>query len=198
MRIIVGLLRPDSGLVRVAGLDPRGAGVGLRRILGYLPEEAGVYRRMTGLGFLKFNASLYTREPSEAEEIVERGIRFSGLTLADLSRPLSSYSKGMMRRILVARVPMTEPRILVMNEPTAGVDVEHAVAIRRLLREWAHERKAAVLVSSHNMMEMEVVADRVYVIAMGRIVAEGSPSDLKARYNAETLEDVYLRAVGAA
>jgi ABC-2 type transport system ATP-binding protein len=198
MRIIVGLLKPNSGLVRVAGLDPREGGVELRRILGYLPEDAGVYRRMTGLEFLRFNASLYAEDPGEVEEIVERGVNLSGLPPEALSRPLGSYSKGMKRRILVARVLMSEPRILVMDEPTAGIDVEHAVAIRKLLREWAREKKAAVLVSSHNLMEMEVVADRVYIIASGRIVAEGSPSELKDRYNAETLEEVYLKAVGVA
>jgi len=198
MRIIVGLLKPDSGLVRVAGLDPRAAGARLRRILGYLPEDAGVYRRMTGIEFLRFNASLYAEKPEDIEEIVRRGIRLSGLSPEDLSRPLAGYSKGMKRRILVARVLMTEPSIIVMDEPTVGVDVEHAVAIRRLLREWARVKGAAVLVSSHNLMEMEVVADRVYIIASGRIVAEGSPGELKAKYGVETLEEVYLKAVGAA
>ena len=197
MRIIVGLLRPDSGTVRVAGVDPREGGVRLRRILGYLPEDAGVYRRMSGIEFLRFTASLYAGTAEEAEEIVERGVRLSGLSLEQLSRPMGSYSKGMKRRILVARVLMTEPRILVMDEPTAGVDVEHAVAIRRILRDWAHRRGAAVIVSSHNMMETEVLADRVYIISGGRIVAEGRPGELKERYNAESLEEVYLKAVGA-
>ncbi len=195
LRLIAGLIRPDSGRVLVSGVEPWRGGSSLRRILGYLPEDAGVYKQMTGLEFLRFSAMLYASSPREAEEIVERGIRLSGLSLEDLKRPMGGYSKGMKRRILVARAMMTEPEVVVLDEPTSGVDVEHAVAIRREIRAQAR-RGAAVVVSSHNMIEMEALADRVYIISRGRIVAEGSPGELKSRYGAETLEEVYLRAVG--
>ena len=196
IRVIVGLVRPDSGRVLVAGVDPRRGGVELRRLIGYLPEDAGVYKHMTGLEFLRFYADLYARSPEEAEEMVRRAVEVSGLAPEELARPAGGYSKGMKRRLLVARTVMHDPRIVVMDEPTSGVDVEHAVAIRRLLRDLA-ARGAAVLVTSHNLMEMELVADRVYVISGGRIVAEGPPEELKARYGVETLEEVYLKAVGA-
>ncbi|MEB3851898.1 MAG: ABC transporter ATP-binding protein [Desulfurococcales archaeon] len=195
MRIIVGLVRPDRGRVVVAGSEPWRGGPRLRRLLGYLPEEAGVYKHMTGMEFLRFSASLYAEDPGEAEEMVRRGAEISGLPLEDLERPMGEYSKGMRRRILLARALMTRPRIVVLDEPTSGIDVEHAVAIRRLVREEAR-RGAAVLVSSHNLMEMEVLADRVYIISGGRVVAEGRPGELMERYGAETLEEVYLKAVG--
>ncbi len=195
MRIIAGLLTPTRGVVSVAGANPRAAGVGLRRILGYLPEDAGVYRRMRGIEYLRFTASLYTGDPREREEMIRRAVEISGLGWEDLNRPMGEYSKGMKRRILVARVLMTNPRIVLMDEPTAGVDVEHAVAIRGLLRRWAHERGAAVLFSSHNLMEVDVVADRVYIVSGGRVIAEGRPQDLKEEFKAETLEEVYLKAI---
>ncbi len=195
LRLIAGLIRPDSGRVLVSGVEPWRGSLSLRRILGYLPEDAGVYKQMTGLEFLRFSAMLYASSPREVEEIVERGIRLSGLSLEDLKRPMGGYSKGMKRRILVARALMTKPEVVVLDEPTSGVDVEHAVAIRREIRAQAR-RGAAVVVSSHNMIEMEALADRVYIISRGRIVAEGSPRELKSRYGVETLEEVYLRAVG--
>ena len=195
LRLIAGLLRPDSGEVRVAGLDPYRDSLSVRRILGYLPEDAGVYKHMTGLEFLEFYASLYASSGEEASRMVREAVKLSGLDPGVLRRPAGSYSKGMKRRLLVAKTLMTNPRVIVMDEPTSGVDVEHAVAIRRILRERAREG-AAILISSHNLMEMEVVADRVYIIDGGRIVAEGPPRALMEEYGVETLEEVYLKAVG--
>jgi ABC-2 type transport system ATP-binding protein len=89
---------------------------------------------------------------------------------------------------------MMNPKVVVLDEPTSGIDVEHAVAIRDLIK--ALSRKGVgILLSSHNLIETEILADRVYVISKGRIVAEGSPRELKTKYGVETLEEVYLKAV---
>jgi ABC-2 type transport system ATP-binding protein len=197
LRIIVGLIRPDSGEVLVLGVEPWRGGPRLKRKIGYLPEDAGVYKRMSGLEFLRFVASLYASTPEEAEEMVWRAVRLSGLGRDQLERPMGSYSKGMRRRLLVARTLMTQPEVVVLDEPTAGVDVEHAVAIRREIRRQA-SRGAAVIVSSHNMIETETLADRVYIISGGCVVAEGAPERLREEYEAENLEEVYLKATGAA
>ena len=196
LRIIAGLLRPDSGTVSVLGLDPFREPVEVRRRLGYLPEDAGVYRHLTGWDFLLFAARLYASSESEAAEMARRGAELSGLGDA-LRRPMGSYSKGMKRRLLLARILMAEPEVVVLDEPTAGLDVEYAVALRREVRRYARERGAAVLFSSHNMYEVEYVSDRVYMIASGRIVASGPPEALKERHGARNLEEVYLDVVGA-
>ncbi|GAB6148759.1 ABC transporter ATP-binding protein [Stetteria hydrogenophila] len=195
LRIIVGLLRPDEGEVRVAGFDPFREPVEARRRLGYLPEDAGVYRRMTGWDFLLFTARLYAGSEAEALEMARRGAEISGLGDA-LRRPMGGYSKGMKRRILLARTLMTEPEAVVLDEPTSGLDVEHAVEVRRVVREYARSRGAAVLVSSHNMFEVEYVADRVYLISSGAVVEEGSPGELLERHGARNLEEVYMKVVG--
>ena len=194
LRILVGLLKPDEGKVSLMGLDPFRDPVNARRRLGYLPEEAGVYRHMTGEEFLLFTARLYAGSEAEAREMARRGAELSGLGDA-LKRPMGTYSKGMKRRLLLARTLMTDPLIVILDEPTSGLDVEYAVDVRNLIREYARSQGAAVLMSSHNMFEVEYVSDRIYLISSGVIVEQGAPGELLERHGARNLEEVYVKVV---
>ena len=195
LRMIVGLLKPNRGSVRVFGLDPWRDGVRFRRIISYLPEDAGVYKHMSGRYFLKFNASLYSDDPRVVDEMVEYGAILSGLG-KDLDRPMGKYSKGMKRRILLARTFMVKPRLAVLDEPTSGLDVNYSVAVRRMIKEYVEENNATVILSSHNMLEVEYLCDRVAFINRGVIVAEGTPEELKRRYKADNLEEAFIEAIG--
>ncbi|MCE4611414.1 MAG: ABC transporter ATP-binding protein [Desulfurococcales archaeon] len=195
LRIVAGLIRPDGGAVRVFGLDPSGMGLEDRRRLSYLPEDAGVYRNLTGLEYLEFVASVYARSREEALEMVRRGVELSGLG-EDLRRRAGGYSKGMKRRLALAAALMVEPELAILDEPTAGLDVAHAVAVRRTVRDYVRSSRASAIVSSHNMLEVEYICDSVALISGGRIVEEGTPSELKDKHGASNLEEVYVKLVG--
>ncbi|MCE4624402.1 MAG: ABC transporter ATP-binding protein [Desulfurococcales archaeon] len=194
LRIVVGLLHPDRGSVNVYGLDPFRDGIRVRKIISYLPEEAGVYRHLSGLDFLKFIAEVYAEDESEAEDMVSYAVQVSGLG-DRLRDPAGTYSKGMKRRLLLAATLMTRPKLAVLDEPTSGLDVYHSVMMRRTIKDYVEETGASVLLSSHNMLEVEYLCDRVAFIASGRVIAVGSPEDLKREYNAANLEEAFIDAV---
>lgn len=194
LRIVSGLIKPDSGEVRVYGLDPFRDDVKVKRIISYLPEEAGVYRHLRGIDFLEFIAKIYAETEEEARRMIERGIEISGL--ADRLRdPLRTYSKGMKRRLLLAATLMTSPRLAILDEPTSGLDVYHSVVMRRIIRDYVEVENSAILLSSHNMLEVEYLCDRVAFINRGEIIAVGEPQELKRLFNAENLEEAFIKAV---
>jgi len=108
---------------------------------------------------------------------------------------IKTYSKGMRRRLVVAALLTVGARVLLLDEPTSGVDVLHAVEIRRAVKEYARGRGAAVMYSSHNMLEVQTVCDRVYFIDRGVIVDSGTPAELLQRYGAADLEDAFVKAL---
>lgn len=108
---------------------------------------------------------------------------------------IKTYSKGMKRRLVVAALLTVGARVLLLDEPTSGVDVLHAVEIRRAVKEYAKSRGAAVVYSSHNMLEVQTVCDRVYFIDRGVIVDSGTPAELLQRYGAADLEEAFVKAL---
>jgi ABC-2 type transport system ATP-binding protein len=186
LRIIAGLLKPTSGLVRVSGLDPYKDFYRVRELLGYLPEDAGTYDYLTGYEHLLLYAKLYNL----SSEAVEYGASLTQLG-SRLYETTRGYSKGMKRRLLLSLVLMRRPRVALLDEPTAGLDVHASLSIRRAIRRYVEETGSTVIVSSHNMLEIEYLCDRVGLISRGRIVAEGSVDELLARYGAKNLEEVF-------
>ncbi|MEZ0394412.1 MAG: ABC transporter ATP-binding protein [Desulfurococcaceae archaeon] len=190
LRIVVGLLRPDSGDVRILGLNAGEAR--RRRLVGYLPEEADLYARLTGYEHVRLYARLYGVDEDEAVEIARE---ISGLGDA-LARRAGEYSKGMKRRLLVALALLTRPRLAVLDEPTSGLDVQSSVRVRELIRGIARGTGTAVLLSSHNMLEVEHVCDRVGFINRGRIIEVGTPEEVLEKYGARDLEEAFVKLVG--
>ncbi|MCD6410204.1 MAG: ABC transporter ATP-binding protein [Candidatus Verstraetearchaeota archaeon] len=197
LRIVATLLIPTSGKVEVFGYDVVSQASEVRRIISYLPEEAGAYRRLTGLEYLRFMASFYAKDGEELERMVEEGARISGLG-GKLKEKISNYSKGMKQRLLVARALMCHPRLAILDEPTGGLDVVHAHHIRRIIKEYASAHGTTVLLSSHNMLEVEYLCDRVGIIDNGVVLVEGTSEELKERYDAENLEEVFVKVAGGA
>ncbi|MFN3804627.1 MAG: ABC transporter ATP-binding protein [Pyrobaculum sp.] len=191
LRIVSTLLLPDSGTVKVFQYDVVKDAHRVREIIAYLPEEAGAYRYLTGVEYLKLMARLYARkEPEEA--VVKRAAEIS--QLGDRLRDrISTYSRGMLRRLLTARVLSVRPKLAILDEPTTGVDVIHSAHIREAIRKYAREEKTTVLMSSHDMFEVQSLCDRVAFLNRGRLVAEGTPKELMGRYNAENIGQVFLK-----
>ncbi len=194
LRIIATLLKPSRGTVRVFGIDVVEKPEEVRKLIGYLPEEAGLYERLTGYENLKVFAKLYTDSDEDASKMVKLG-----LSLADLGERVydrvSTYSKGMKRRLAMARALMVKPRLAILDEPTAGLDVDASVRVRKSIKEFVMETRCTVILSSHNMLEVEYLCDRVAFISGGKIIAIGTPEQLKEKYQGENLEEAFVKAV---
>jgi len=147
LRIIATLIKPTSGTVRVFGLDVQKNSYEVRKIISYLPEEAGAYKNLSGAEYLKFMAGFYARERFEVEKMVAEAAEISGLG-ERLKDKIKTYSKGMNRRLLVARALMVRPRLAILDEPTSGLDVVHAIHVRRAIRRYVKEHGVTVLLSS--------------------------------------------------
>lgn len=197
LRIIATIIKPTSGQVMVCGKDVVREASEVRRLISYLPEEAGAYQNLTGLEYLKFMASFYYGSEDEVKSALEEGMRISGLG-ERLKEKSSAYSKGMKRRLQLARVLMIKPRLAILDEPTSGLDVTHAFQLRRLIKEYADKNRITVLLSSHNMLEVENMCDRVAFINEGKVVEVGPPDQLISKYGAETLEEAFMKVVGFA
>jgi len=194
LRIIATLLKPTKGKVIVYGYDVEREPDKVRRLISYLPEEAGVYDRLSGWENLLFYARIYAGSENEAKRIATYGAKLSGLGNR-LNDRAETYSKGMKRRLLLARTLMIKPRLAILDEPTSGLDVYAAVEVRRLIKKYIAETNSTIILSSHNMLEVEYLCDRVAFIDNGRIVALGKPRELIERFGGENLEEAFVNAV---
>ncbi len=193
LRIVATLLTPGGGDCYIYGLNLRREKEKIRRIISYLPEEAGAYKNLTGHGYLWFMAGFFTSDRQKRKEFVENAARICGLK-ERLHDKIGSYSKGMTRRLLLARAVMTRPKLAILDEPTSGLDVINALEIRDRIRELTRTG-TAVLLSSHNMLEIEYLSDRVAIIDQGVIHETGTAEELKKKYRARNLEEVFAEAV---
>ncbi len=193
LRIIATLLKPTSGTVKVFGYDVVRDADEVRRIISYLPEEAGAYKNLSGEEYLRFMAGFYASSRNEVESMVREAMEISGLG-ERLKDKVKTYSRGMKRRLLLSRALMVKPRLAILDEPTAGLDVLHAYHVRRIIKEYAERYGTTILLSSHNMLEVEFLCDRVALIHRGKILIEGRPEELKGKFNASNLEEVFARA----
>ena len=192
LRMISTLLKVTSGSISVCGYDVMSRSDDVRKVISYLPEDAGAYKALTGRAYLRFMAGFFA-DGEEYENMVERGIELTGLG-DRIDSKIDTYSKGMARRLLIARAVMPSPKIAIMDEVTSGLDVINAYEIREIIRDIA-KGGVTVLLSSHNMFEVDMLCDRIAMINEGRIILTGVPADLKAEYNAANLEEVFVRAV---
>jgi len=195
LRITSTLLLPTSGTVKVFGHDVIDEASEVRRLITYLPEEAGAYKNLSGYEYLAFMIKFTAKNKETVKETVEVAAKISGLE-ERLKDKVKTYSKGMKRRLLVARALMTKPKLSVLDEPTSGLDVLHSVHVRGIIKQYVEKQGVTVLLSSHNMLEVEHLCDRVALINKGKIVAEGSPAELKTRYDSANLEEAFAKVVG--
>jgi ABC-2 type transport system ATP-binding protein len=197
LRIVSTLLLPTSGTIKVFDIDAVNQAAEVRKIISYLPEEAGAYRNLSGMEYLEFMAKFNTTNKNDLQKITNEAAEISGLgnRLKDKAK---TYSKGMKRRLLVARALMTRPKLAILDETASGLDVLHAYHVRQIIKQYVKENGVTVLLSSHNMLEVEYLCDRVALVNKGKIAVEGNPSDLKTRYNSANLEEVFAKVVGIA
>lgn len=194
IRILATLLRPSEGSVTMLGHDVVKDEIQVRGLISYLPEDAGAYENLTGREYLQFMAHFYD---GNTDSMVNRGMQIADLKERIDSR-VKEYSRGMKRRLLIARTLMTAPKVAIMDEPTAGLDVMHGHYVRREVKRVINQDKSTAIISSHNLLEVEFMCDRVALINKGRILEIGTPAELKQRHSAQNLEEVFLGVVGGA
>jgi ABC-2 type transport system ATP-binding protein len=194
LRIIATLLKPTNGEVYVYGVDVVKNPLEARKLMNYLPEEAGAYRDLTGLDFIKFMLSLrFTGR--RLEEAIGEAIEIADLG-DDLKKPIRGYSKGMKRILALSTVLASRPKLLVLDEPTSGLDVERSIYVRNMIRRYNREYGITVLLSSHNMLEVEYLCNRVGILYRGSLLIEGAIEELKNRVGGVNLEEVFLKVKG--
>ena len=191
LRILSTLLKPSSGTAIVFGNDVVKAPDEIREIISYLPEEAGAYQNLSGYEYLRFMAGFYAEDKESADEMLKEAELISGLG-ERLDDRVKGYSKGMKRRLLLARALMMKPKLLILDEPTSGLDVVHAFHVRQMIKDYADKKGVTILLSSHNMLEVEFLCHRVALINEGKVIAEGTPDELKQEFSAENLEQAFM------
>ncbi len=194
LRMLATLLQPDKGDALIAGHSIIKEPDAVRACISYLPDEAGAYKSMTGRKYLQFIAGLYFKEEKSQEECVRLGEEICGLGDA-LKQKINTYSRGMTRKLVLARTVMTKPRLAILDEPTSGLDVLNSLDIRKTIKRCAKEYGTAFLLSSHHMQEISTTADRCAIMKDGVFLAEGTPQGLLEQYHAATLEEAFERAV---
>jgi len=190
LKMVSTILSPTGGTATVCGLDIREQAGLVREKISYLPEEAGAYKNLTGRQYLEFMASLWCDDPVLRDNAVKYGATVSSLG-EKLEDKIKTYSKGMTRKLLLARAIMLRPPLAVLDEPTSGLDIINAFEIRNTIKTLAAEGMS-VLVSSHNMLEVEFLSNRVAIINHGMMLACDTPERLKAAHNARNLEEVFM------
>nr|WP_300657527.1 ABC transporter ATP-binding protein [uncultured Acetatifactor sp.] len=194
MNIISGNLRPTGGQVRWEGKEIKALGAAYRSLLGYAPQQQGMYEHFSGLRFLSYMAALKGIPGKEQPAELERVLRFVNLW-DERKRPVSTYSGGMKQRVLIAQAVLGNPRCVILDEPTAGLDPRERVRIREQIRALSGDR--IILVSTHVVSDIEPIAAEILLLKAGRLVDRGSVEALCGKYGgAKGLEEVYLQIFG--
>ncbi len=195
-RIVATLLTPDAGRARVFGHDVERKSAEIRRMLNRVSVDASFFKKLSPLENLVFSARLYDLPPSTAEPRVREILQRLGISGAPLNRPVEQMSRGMQQKVAVARAFLTAPVLLVLDEPTTGLDPASKRDVQAFIQEVRDSHDATVLLMSHDMDEIARLCDRMAVLDDGRIVAQGTPASLAAP--GETLEDAFIRLTGHA
>lgn len=191
-KMSVGVVKPDQGEVRVNGVNAAEDPITARKVVGYMPEDPFLYESLEVTEYLEFNLSVYGVRPSR--EKFAAVIKALGLE-EHVGKLIGELSHGNRRKVMLATIMLRDPQILVLDEAFSGLDVGSVRAIKTWLRNKA-ESGAAVLVSTHILPIAEAIADNVTIIYEGRVVAEGTPKELRSLEAGKELEDIYLKLTG--
>ena len=177
IRMITGLLKPDAGSIRIAGVDPMTDPVAAKAKIGYVPDESIAYERMSGQGYLQFIAEMFSVPPQQRGKVRELAERFElDKALGDL---VSSYSHGMKQKLAVIAALLHDPEVFILDEPMIGLDPKSSFTLKTIMRELCDQGRT-VFFSTHVMEVAEKLCDRVGIISQGRMVAVGKFEDLRA------------------
>ena len=194
LRMLYTLMRPDRGQVLVDGIDANVDPEGVRRRLGVLPDSRGLYKRLTSRENIRYFGQLHGMDDALIAQRTEALAK--ALEMGDIiDRRTEGFSQGQRVKTAIARALVHDPRNVILDEPTNGLDVMATRAMRRFLLQLRAEGRC-VLFSSHIMQEVAALCDRIVIIARGQVVAEGTPDELRAQTGEDNLEDAFVKAIG--
>jgi len=197
IKMIVGLLKPTAGIVKAGGYDVQLEPMQAKAAVGYVPDTPNLYAKLTGRELLRFVGDLYDVDRQQATRRIDELLRMFDLANA-ADETIDSYSHGMQQKASLAAALMHDPRVLVLDEPTVGLDPKSARLIKDILRQLA-DRGAAVMLSTHILEIAERMCDRIAIIARGELVAVGAMDELRSLGKGESsLEDIFLGLTGGA
>jgi len=197
MKMILGLVKPDSGKILVDGIDVSKDPVEVRKMIGYVPETPRLYDYLTGIEYLDFIGEAYGMSPEERKRRIEEFLEAFELKGRE-NELISGYSKGMKQKIALIAALIHRPKILILDEPLSGLDPRSARIVKDLIHELAEEGVTTIF-STHILEIADAVCDELAIMYEGRKIAEGKPDELKqmAGESGSTLEEVFLKLTGA-
>lgn len=200
IRILSTLILPDAGRATVFGLDVVHDDLAVKRLINRVSVEASFFKKLSPLENLLYACRLYGRG-GEARQDILRTLDLLGITQAQANRPLETMSRGMQQKVAIARALLTAPVLLLLDEPTTGLDPRSKQEVQHFVRAIRTSHDATVLLCTHDMEEAEALTDRIAVVDQGKVVALGTSEQLKARlrhegHDSPTMEDVFMDLTG--
>lgn len=193
MNIITGNLEPTEGTIKWEGTEVKELGSNYRSLLGYAPQQQGMYETFSGRRFLSYMATLKGIPKSSMEDEINRVLLYVNM-LEKSNQKIGTYSGGMKQRILIAQAIIGNPKLVILDEPTAGLDPKERVRIRERIAELSKDK--IILVSTHVVSDIESIAKKIILIKTGEIIDYANVNGLCDKYNATNLEDVYMKIFG--
>jgi ABC-2 type transport system ATP-binding protein len=191
IRVLVGLLTPTAGRAHVLGRDVTEGIDYIRERVALLPQEAGIYERLTARENIVYYGGMYGIPEEELQQRADRLLDIVGLREKE-DYQVKGFSGGMKRKVLVARSLVSEPEIVFLDEPTTGVDTIGARVVRNLLKKLSSEQNRTIILTTHDLNEVAELCDRVGILNEGHLVAVGKPSDIEEQFKAANLEEVFV------
>ncbi|HEX8826219.1 MAG TPA: ATP-binding cassette domain-containing protein [Archangium sp.] len=195
LRMLYTLIRPDRGSARIDGLEVAERPLEVRRSIGVLPDARGLYPRLTAREHVRYAGELHGLSGATLDKRIDELVEL--LEMKDIAnRRTEGFSQGERMKVALARALVHGPRNVLLDEPTNGLDVMSTRAVRTLIRR-LREQGHCVVFSSHVMQEVGALCDRIVVVARGRVVADGTPDELRARTGKDSLEEAFVTVIGS-
>ena len=196
IRMFSTLLIPDEGAVRVFDHDVQEDELAVKRLINRVSVEASFFKKLSAMENLVYAGRLYGVAPDDARSKAYGILRRLGIAEDRLHEPLEKLSRGMQQKIAIARAFLTAPMLLLLDEPTTGLDIRSKREVQTFVQDLRLEHDATIVLTTHDLDEAERLSDRIGIIHEGRLVAEGTTDELRARYGASALEEVFMTATG--
>jgi len=196
IRMFSTLLTPDAGEVRVFGLDIREDEDAVKRLINRVSVEASFFKKLSAMENLVYAGRLYGVAPDESRAKAMAILRRLGVDVDRVNEPLEKLSRGMQQKVAIARAFLTAPTLLLLDEPTTGLDIRSKREVQTFVRDLRDEHDATIVLTTHDLDEAERLSDRIGILHDGRLVAEGTADELRARHGATALEDVFMLVTG--
>jgi gliding motility-associated transport system ATP-binding protein len=193
MRMLTCYIRPDSGTARVCGHDILSDSIGVRRVMGYLAENSPAYPEMTVGGFLKFICDVRQIKGKRRRQALDRVVPMCSIESV-YHQTIETLSKGYKRRVGLAQALIHDPDVLILDEPTDGLDPNQKYEVRKLIGNMAKDK--CIIISTHVLEEVEAICSRAIIVAKGKILTDSTPKELKEKHHA-SLDEVFRKITRA-